>query len=177
MGRPGQAGNRHTQKLPCSIWAVPTCGGGMREGRRPSLSGARFKWTDWRTSGEGKTGDRCITRTKAPPHLWQRRGSGRGCGNSANRGKQALESTTRASPPPQSPRYLTHRNFLPLSPLAYCYSFALPKTYNNTTGSLSLFTPSFSQPDGVCQGRVRVALELRDVLDFSFTIARFKCWI
>ena len=63
---------------------------------------------------------------------------GRGYGNSANRGKQALESTTRASPPPQSPRYLTHRNFLPLSsPLAYCYSFALPKTYNNTKGSLS----------------------------------------
>ena len=27
------------------------------------------------------------------------------------------------------------------------------------------------------QGRVRVALELRDVLDFSFPIARFKCWI
>ena len=145
MGRPGgHGGNRHTQKSPCSIWAVPTCGGGggrdvrVRRYLAPYLNG-RIGGRD----GEGKTGDRCITRTKAPPHATPvaTQGRGRGYGNSANRGKQALESTTRASPPPQSPRYLTHRNFLPLSPLAYCYSFAPPKTYNNTTGSLSLFTP------------------------------------
>ena len=42
---------------------------------------------------------------------------------------------------------ITPRASLP-PPLAHCYSFALPKTYNNTTGSLSLFTPSFFQPDG-----------------------------
>ena len=45
MGRPGQAGNRHTQKLPCSIWAVPTCGGGggrdvrVRRYLAPDLNG------------------------------------------------------------------------------------------------------------------------------------------
>ena len=36
MGRPGQAGNRHTQKLPCSIWAVPTC---VRRYLAPDLNG------------------------------------------------------------------------------------------------------------------------------------------
>ena len=130
--------HRHTQKLPCSIWAVPTCGAGGRDVRRylaPDLNGriggrGRKNWRQMHHADEGA----------ATPVATEE--GGRGYGNSANRGKQALESTTRASPPPQSPRYLTHRNFLPLSPLAYCYSFALPKTYNNTTGSLSLFTTS-----------------------------------
>ena len=43
--RAKQAGNRHTQKLPCSIWAVPTCGGGggrdvrVRRYLAPDLNG------------------------------------------------------------------------------------------------------------------------------------------
>ena len=149
MGRPGQGGNRHTQKLPCSIWAVPTCGGGGRDVRvRRYLAsdlngriGGRRGRKNWRQMHHADEGAATPVATE---------GGGRGYGNSANRGKQALESATRASPPPQSP--LDPQEFptspSPLSPLAYCYSFALPKTYNNTTGSLSLFTPSFFQPDG-----------------------------
>ena len=47
--------------------------------RSTSLSGARFKWTDW--FGEGKTGDRCGTRARQATHLWRPRR----CGNSTNR--------------------------------------------------------------------------------------------
>ena len=64
-------------------------------------------------------------------------GRGRGYGNSANRGKQALESTTRASPPPQSPRYLTHRNFLPLSLLSHTVILLLSQKLTITRQNLS----------------------------------------
>ena len=133
MGRPGQAGNRHTQKLPCSIWAVPTCGGGGRDVRRylaPDLNGriggrGRKNWRQMHHADEGRRRHTCGN------------GGGRGYGNSANRGKQALESTTRASPPPQSPRYLTHRNFLPLSLLSHTVILLLSQKLTITRQDLS----------------------------------------
>ena len=51
-----------------------------KEQRSTSLSGARFKWTDW--IGEEKTGNRCGTRARRR-HTWQLQR--RRCGNSTNR--------------------------------------------------------------------------------------------
>ena len=61
MGRPGQAGNRHTQKLPCSIWAVPTC---VRRYLAPDLNGriggrGRKNWRQMHHADEGRRRHTC----------------------------------------------------------------------------------------------------------------------
>ena len=55
VDQPGQAGTRHTQKLPCSIWAVPTC---VRRYLAPDLNGriggrGRKNWRQMHHADEG----------------------------------------------------------------------------------------------------------------------------
>ena len=84
--RAKQAGNRHTQKLPCSIWAVPTC---VRRYLAPDLNGriggrGRKNWrqmhhadegaaTPVATEGRGEGGDTETLRTGASKHSNQLR--------------------------------------------------------------------------------------------------------
>lgn len=144
VDRAKQASNRHTQKLPCSIWAVPTCGGGGGRDvrvRDPSLSGARFKWTDWRTGKEKPETD--ASRGRRCRHTCGNGGEREGIRKLCEQGQASTRINHESLSTSTISTLLDPQEFpTSLSPLAYCYSFALPKTYNNTTESLSLYTTS-----------------------------------
>ena len=127
--RAKQAGNRHTQKLPCSIWAVPTC---VRRYLAPDLNGriggrGRKNWRQMHHADEGAA---TPVATEGIRKLGEQ-------GQASTRINYESLSTSTISTLLDPQEFPTS-----LSPLAYCYSFALPKTYNNTTGSLSLYTTS-----------------------------------